>query len=128
MLLSPLLPKLRLTPTPPPSIPGMYGPRVLSKPSVNRRSLMMTSWHEHSAQRTAPMAPPPERRSRPPVYPPRSIGGPPPTHDTPPGFTRMDGTHVPPLQPMPAAHAWPHEPQFALSVAVSTHERLHTRS
>ena len=34
------------------------------------------------------------------------------------------GVHVPLLHAWPSPHAWPHEPQFALSLATSTHVSL----
>jgi hypothetical protein len=53
-----------------------------------------------------------------------TMGGPPPPHFAGAGPTGTDGTQVPPTQPLPAAHGAPHEPQFTLSVFVSTHVPL----
>src|SRR5262249_13781411 len=105
-------------PTPPPVLPGLYGPLVLSNASTKISLLSCTSLHEHSVQRNVVAA-------RLPRHPPRlgslTIGGPPPTHFDGAGPSGTLVTQCPATQPLPAPHLFVQLPQWSLSLSVSAH-------
>lgn len=111
-------------PTPPPSPPGVYGPCVLSNPSVLKTWLIFTSAHEHSAQVNVVCAKAPAHCVLPAVGKITLIGGPPFSQLAGAGPSVAAGLHKPSTQPCPLGQDLLQLPQYRLSLFRSTHELL----